>query len=272
MPTALLPRIRRFAAAASLVCATFASSVAGAATLDFDFIEDTIDTVFSQASFGTSTIDVRFNTAQTLVAPDFVNLTYDAYGGEFRDLPGNSGGRLPATASAALKTIKLYLVDSFVTVSGELSNVLGLGWLGAPGVAVAADRLLGAGYNALTLPIAIAHEIGHNLGLGHLATTADANNLMYPTLPSVTTMARTALTLSQVQTILTSTLLQTDASGSLFLTVQPIYVTAAAVVPPPTPAPVPLPATGLLMIVAIAPIAALRRRRRRATGPARCAA
>lgn len=143
---------------------------------------------------------------------------------------------LTATAIDGLPVISMWFVD-LLSTCGVTEN--------APGIAGCA----GGNVNVVESPIAAgafgpelqAHELGHNLGLGHTPDAlAPAGNLMDPTLNGNTTLS--AL---QQAAALADGKVQTDVGGR-FVQIRPIIV-AAAPVPEPSAAAF-LALAGLLLI------------------------
>jgi len=190
--------------------------------------------IFSQSSFGLTPIDIRFNALVTLPEP----ASYFAVdtSAEMTALLSYAQSYSPMAGIVFVDTISVCGSDSN-------ANIVGCGNLGGPGLVVESGYAAGS-FGAELL----AHELGHNLGLGH--TNGDGN-LMDPTLNG-----NTDLTTDQVATILGSSLVQSDTLGR-FIQVQPILLAA-----------VPLPAGGLLLLGGIGALIMLRRRRRLGTTPA----
>jgi len=99
--------------------------------------------------------------------------------------------------------------------------------------------------------LAIAHELGHTMGLEHVASGA---NLMNPALGSA------ALTSAQVNMILGSSKVQIAPDGSRYIEIRPIAVLASAV---------PEPETYALMLAGLMLVSAVARRAGRGTTSAR---
>ncbi|QDT13386.1 PEP-CTERM sorting domain-containing protein [Planctomycetes bacterium K23_9] len=167
--------------------------------------ESGIDTIFSQATFGTTPIDVRFDPVFTIINDDALNIDsgFDFFA--LIDLAPNPDSH-----------VNLFFIDSITWCGGNNPAIVGCGT--TPGDVIAVESVIAAGTFGAEL---IAHEMSHNLGLGHSGA-----GLMGSTLNG-----NTSLTASEVNTIRNSSLVQTDASGS-FINVTPILVTATAVPEP----------------------------------------
>ena len=213
--------LRTLGALAGIVVST-ASSAATVTTNEL-----TLDTIFSQAIFGTNKIDIRFGAQGTFVAPSVLN----------------NNGQIVVTSSPALDTllglnfsqfptVNLFFIDSLEFCAGGNSpGLVGCGDL--PGNHIVVESGFASGVNGGEL---IAHELGHNLGLDHVA---DGANLMNETVDSDFT-----LTAAQVTSILASPLIQLDGNQK-FIQITPILVTVSAV---PLPAGLPLALSGLAML------------------------
>lgn len=143
--------------------------------------------------------------------------------------------------------VSVFFIDSFVPDGQYIgSGTVGLGWVGAGGVAVVSSYMSSLAYSASLL----AHELGHNLGLQH--DTSSASDLMYPTLYPY---AADLLTSAQIAIMQSSSLLQLDANGKRFLEIAPIAILAESA------APVPEPGVLGLMLAGLSGLAFWRRRR-----------
>lgn len=231
--------------------------------------EAELDAIFSQSSFGLNPIDIRFNPAQTLVNPDWLlNETEQA---AWSSSPGVGIDVLTrASGLANSLTIPVFYMDGYVSHGVSNTSVLGLAWVGDNGLtlnaAVQADiverpeahlpcpadlsgivgcYVLEPGVTAadvanhrLYAASVLAHELAHNLGLQH------TNELSLMSGSSSDASFSTYLSTAQVQTLLTSRFVQTDADGHRFVSITPFAVLAAV----PEPATVWLMLTGTLVL------------------------
>ena len=225
MITTLKSAFRSIGCAAALGLA-LSAPMAEAATVTTN--ESGLDAVFSQISFGNSPIDVRFNATQTLVNGNLLNIDTAAKSSALFGMANSSG---PA--------IDMFFVDTIDYCGGYNTSIVGCGFVGAAGLMV--ESIFAAGSYGVEL---LAHELGHNLGLGH-----GGCGLMGPALNN-----NTCLSAAEVSTILLSSLVQRDSNG-LYIEINPWLVTAAQI---------PLPAAGWLLIGGIGVLAAARRRRKTA--------
>lgn len=169
--------------------------------------ETMLDAIFSQPSFGLSPIDIRFEPAVTVVDSDLVTIdsAFD-YSLMFALAPN------PGTH------INMFFVDAINWCGSPGTNIVGCG---APsGSVLAVDSLVASGSFGAELN---AHEMGHNLGLGH---TSGAG------LMGAKLNGDTALSIAETSIILASPLVQSDVLGR-FIRVTPVLVRATAV-PEPT--------------------------------------
>ena len=184
-----------------------------------------MDAIFSQASFAGATIDIRFNSAETVRNPSLQSIDTEA---ELLDLLAQGPGSSP--------TVNLYFVDSLCWCGACNANIVGCATL--PGRHAIVESATAAGPLGGVLN---AHELGHNLGLGHTET-----GLMSPTLGGDTT-----LTSAEVATILSSPLIQMDG-GQRFVSITPVLVAA------------PEPSSWLLACIVAVGVCAAHRRCKRA--------
>ena len=210
---------------AGLVCAV---STASAASITSDMLhEAALDAIFSQASFGTRPIDIRFDAlAHLTVATNLLDLNTEA---ELVTL-FNLG-------LSAQPTTNLFFVNSIGSCGGAGGNIIGCA--ATPGNVLAVQATFAKRSDSAAL---IAHELGHNLGLDHLV---ERSNLMNPIFTGATN-----LTLVQVTTMLASSLVQFDAvTQQRFIRITPILISA-----------IPLPTSLPLLLSALIALSVRRRR------------
>lgn len=177
--------------------------------------EEGLDAIFSQASFGSSTIDIRFTRPSTIFSTELLSIDTEA---EFDDL---------ADLATASPTVAMFFVDTISWCGDTNANYVGCGAF--PGNLLAVESSFAAGTNGANL---LAHELGHNLWLPHVD---DNTNLMNAFL--ITGFG--TLSSGQVSTILASPLVQVDEGGQRFIEITPYAVVAGS-------------GTATLMLVALA--------------------
>ncbi|MDD2760374.1 MAG: hypothetical protein PHH11_08770 [Methylomonas sp.] len=89
--------------------------------------EAQIDAIFSQKSFGTNTIDIRFNPAQTLYNSAWLieDFPYGSYGSA-----DDLGALTQASGLANSLTVPMFYIDGYENGYGSSTSIIGLGWLG----------------------------------------------------------------------------------------------------------------------------------------------
>mgnify|MGYP000729700969 CR=1 FL=1 len=171
--------------------------------------EAALDSIFSQANFGNMPIDIRIGAATEIVFPSLLDITTDA---EITSLFGMHVG--------GINVVNFYFVDTVDSCGGFNVSIVGCGEL--PGNDFVVESTFAAGVFGGEL---LAHELGHNLGLGHL----NGNFLMNPFLNN-----STVLTAGEVTTIRASSLVQTDGQ-QFWIDINPVLVVAQASNPIPEP-------------------------------------
>jgi len=174
--------------------------------------ESELDSIFSQTSFGSSPVDIRFLPTITIVDPNLLDIDNQT---DFYNLVNQFNSSPVHNA---------YFVDSIGWCGNPLPNIAGCAAVGGNDFVIDSD--FAAGSNGAEL---IAHELAHNLGLTHDSAPTNGN-LLGPTINENTT-----LTAGQVETILSGSRIQTDVLGNRFVQIQPILVAAIAAISVPEP-------------------------------------
>ena len=202
--------------------------------------ESGLDAIFSQVTFGANDVDVRFATIVRVVAADLVGVDSPL---EFLDVRN-----LVPSPDASAETAQMFFTDAVDSCGGVNST-------GIVGCSVISSAINNSGdnvfYSIVESSVAagpsgaelLAHELTHQLGLGH-----QLSGLMGETLDGDTT-----LTASEVNSILNSPLIQLDGTQR-FIEIVPILVQAS-----PVPEPSSLTLCGLLGL-SLVPFARHRRR------------
>lgn len=160
-----------------------------------------MDAIFSQASFGNRTVDIRFGPVSTKVAPDLLAISTDA-----------EVDQLFLLHSEADNIVNFYFVDSVDACGGINAAIIGCGEF--PGNDFVVESAAAAGASGAQL---LAHELAHNLGLPHVD---GATLLMNPVL-----LGGTLLSEDEVNTILGSPLIQVEArTGQRFIQINPVLI------------------------------------------------
>ena len=227
-----LPRFR--AAVGAVLAGVIASSAALASAGSVTTFASGMDSIFLQTSFGSNTIDIRFNPMLTVVSASLLSLDNDQ---EFNSLSALRGG-------LADNIVSVFFIDAIPYCGSQGTNIIGCG--SKPGNMIALDSSAAArtDYGANLL----AHELGHNLGLDHVGGSND--NLMNGTINFFSSSTGSFLDSTQVARIfevdsspgspLKNQIIQHDSSG-YFISITPYAVVAS----------VPEPQTWLMMGVGL---------------------
>jgi len=202
-----------------LVASVLCYLVGGSAWAGFVTIDPgALTTIFSQSAFDGTPVQVRVNPTVTLNAPGLETINNEAQLNALFALGGNG------------PTIDVFFVDGMINGCGGEPSPPAIGCGEEPGNKIAVDSEFAANTGSATAPgpgsILIGHEMGHNLGLDHIESTA---NLMNPELGSSFALSTHVGSppVNQIQTILSSSLVQID-NGQRFISITPF-----AVVPEP---------------------------------------
>ncbi len=183
------------------LCAVAALVFAPLAQAAFVTLPETrMDAIFSQASFGNRTVDIRFGPVTTIVAPTLLEITSDAEISEIFGL--HSGGD---------NVVNFYFVDKVDACSGFNTLIIGCGEF--PGNDFVVESGAAAGTFGAEL---LAHELAHNLGLPH---RDGADFLMNPVL-----LGGDDLSGAEVNIILGSSLVQFDGNNRRFIQINPVLI------------------------------------------------
>jgi hypothetical protein len=192
----------------SLLAAASAAANAGYVTENLAGM----DAIYSQASFGSNPIDIRFDAAQTIHNTALLQIDSNA-----------EWNLLNTYANPSSTVVSMFFVDAINWCGSSVPGIIGCG--SQPGNLISFDSSWAA--SAIYGAYLMSHELGHNLGLDHV--TGDATNLMNPVISTNGT-----LTAAQVAEILLSPLLQTDPlTGREFIEITPIAVEADLAIPEP---------------------------------------
>ncbi|WP_286763860.1 MULTISPECIES: PEP-CTERM sorting domain-containing protein [Rhodopirellula] len=190
-----------------------------------------VDLIFRQDSFGSSPIDIRFGEVVTIADSGLLNFDSEADYFSLFDYARDTVGDLNSQ-------LNVFYTDQISWCGGDIPAAVGCGAVNGPVLIVESDFAAGAFGAEL-----IAHEIGHNLNLGHTG----GEGLMGPRLNNDTT-----LTATEVATIFESRFVQTELSGARFIQVTPYLIQASAV---------PEPGAAGMLVAGLAAGMAWRRRR-----------
>ena len=180
-----------------------ATSEAASITID----PPEMEAIFSQASFDSTPINIRFNAPRFIVAPELLDIKNQA------DLKA-----LYHLAPDPAPTVDAFFVNQIDACGFPEPTTTGIlaGCAQLPGH-VFVEESEAAELSPATL---MGHELGHNLNLQH--DFFSSANLMAPFFPHGTTLAD-----EQVATILQSQLVQTNSTGQRFIQITPIAIVAA---------------------------------------------
>lgn len=168
--------------------------------------EAALDSIFSQATFGSSPIDIRIGKARELVFPSLLDISTSS---EVRELFNMHFG--------LANVVNFYFIDTISACGNSTSTgIVGCGEYFGNDFVVESKYAAG-GYGGELL----AHELGHNLGLPHL----NGSYLMNPYLNNNTT-----LTTSEILKIHSNQLVQNDGKN-YWIDINPILVVAEATIP-----------------------------------------
>jgi hypothetical protein len=187
-----------------------------------------MDEIFGVGNFGDDTIDIRFNPQIEFEDAPLLNIGSES---SWLSLIGNGFG-------LANNVVRMFFVDSITWCGSTSTGLAGCG--SEPGNDIAIDIDFA---DASFGDVLYAHELGHNLGLGHDSTSG---NLMRGNVAS----GNLNLTAMQVNDVLLdpSSIIQLD--GALrFIEITPVLVIAAATA-------VPLPGALVLCLGAIGSLGA----------------
>lgn len=176
--------------------------------------ETEVDAIYSQTSFGDDPVDVRYLPTISHENPALLDI----------DTSGELNSLFSLYFSNTITYI--YYVDSVDWCGSFNTGIVGCG------VQAGHDITVESGYAASANGAELlAHEVGHALGLGH-HPAPNNDNLMDAVVGSAPGPPQTtALTATQVATILNSPKVQTDVGGNYIL-LQPVLIFAA--VPEPS--------------------------------------
>lgn len=162
-----------------------------------------MDAIYSQASFLNTPVDIRLSTAIEHVAPGL--LTLDS---------AIKWDTLTSAHYGSATTVNFWFLDDITWCGNNFIFYVGCGE--TPGN----DFVVESAYaDSLFNAELLAHELGHNLGLGH---NSGNENLMDAFLNGGTDLSS-----SEVATLMVSPLIQFDSAG-FFIEVLPVLVVAVA--------------------------------------------
>ncbi len=221
---------------------TLWAMVSSTASAGFVTLHETeINDIFSQANFGSDTIEVRFNATQEVTDDDLVIIDSES------EITDSSSGLLSlSNALTSDLSIAMFYLDDILFCGGSSPSAVGC----AARFTSSINGVFDNNYDSFTFfdstfvsgslgAHTIAHELAHVFGLTHVPNDTDTtarDNLLNPVVASDSV---TTLTTDQINTIFDTSinaLIQTDSSnGQLFIEVSPIAILASVTaVPEPT--------------------------------------
>ncbi len=207
-------RSRAFAILVAIFSVGFVAAPSDAAFVSTKEAE--MDAIFGQASFGATPIDIRYLPTITHVDPNLLNI--------------NTSAKLSSLFSLTPPPLahNVYFVDTVDWCSTFLTGIVGCG--NQPGNDFVVESVYASGASGAEL---LAHELAHNLALGHVGNNGSKDNLMNPVVGYPSPPATTTLTVAQANTILSRPTVQTDINnGSLYIEIQPVLIVASLVPEP----------------------------------------
>ena len=190
--------------------------------------EPSLDAIYSQATFGANTVDIRIGPVTVFVRPDLLDITTNA-----------QINAIFALHVGPQDIVNFYFVDTISACGATISTgIIGCGETPGQDFVVesvfAANTSIPSGGNITIAAQLLAHELGHNLGLPHRT----GNFLMNPSINGFG-----ALNAAEVSTILASPLVHMDANGQRFVQINPVLITAV-----PEPSSLAFTAAGLALV------------------------
>ena len=171
-----------------------------------------LNAIYGQDAFGLTPVAINWLAPGTTVV-----------GSDLASIDSNSDfDTLANLHQGSPNTITAFFVDAINFCGGPGGGIVGCASIGGNAFMVNSSFAAGSS-GALTL----AHELGHNLGLGHVA--GSNTNLMNPAVGSQ--LLSNVGQFSQVGIILASPRVQTALDGSRFIDIIPVAV--VAVIPEP---------------------------------------
>lgn len=217
---------------AAVLLATGAPSQAATVTIN----SVALNAIYSQSSFGSNPIAISVLPTTTIHNSSLLSIDS---GAELSTLFGLG------TDSSTAHIVDMFFVDAINYCSSVGTNIIGCGQ--QPGNKLVVDLGFAATSQGSILE---GHEIGHNLGLGHVS--GPDTNLMNPVLDSSSVTTLTTTQVATIEGIPSGSPLLHDTSGYSF-SIRPYLIVATT----PLPATLPLFAGGLAVMAIV-----VRRRKR----------